>query len=1215
MKTRKALEGKLKTGCGQSAGEPSCGIAVALRAVLVGALVPLASLAGDNLLVNGNFDSSTFAGEKNYVYSSTPGVAIPNWEFSTKNAGLTKSATFLASSAISGKYALFLQYTANEGEIYAEQEFAVSEPGIYRYSLLYAGRNYDQQPGTAFKVQLVDPSGSVKVLQEVTEWAKGTWMPCRGTVDLSATGNYTFRILVPAPTDGISPDNRMDVFDNVTFAKVVDGELVANGSFDEGVVPTTSQGGSRAASNVSGYDNTPWVTHPEGNTGLATAGAAFVPAGFEVGNYALYLQYTTANGTATAEQTISVDEAGIYNFQFDYAARAGQGGQKLEAHLINASDSTDMLVARVTTDASKLSRHSIPIRITEAGDYTIKFSFTGTVNDRSAVIDAVSFAKVADITTDNLLRNPGFDEGSIPSTAAYGKMSSDTTTNLYWTASIPANVGLTTQKGALLGSGSAYAACGTYAMFLQYLNTLTGDLYGEQEFIVTDAGDYRWSLLCAGRNSGDGGTGFQVSLIAPDDSTEIVLATVAAASVVKARWTPFHGTVALSAPGRYRFRLKTLAPEGVETFDRTDCFDNLTFTKVESDNLILNGSFDDGTVPSTSYYGNNAPASVSGYENPQWTTTPVANTGLAISGSTFIRTAHHVGTYALYLQTTHSVISAPAAEQTFTVTQTGMYQLSFNYTARAAYATLGGLPLLANIVDGTTTKTVASHALKDTGWYTSVSTVRLTPGDHTLQFIVPDDGVDGHDATWDRTAIVDNVRLVKVPSDMIYVATWNGSANDGNVANPANWTCYYADETVAEGCLPTGDTAVTFSGAIQNDITVSAPLSCKSIVFSSASLSDDCDWSGLGEVASMTGTLDLNGRRLTVSRLDGSFEMTGTSGELVVNVPSGTVSNRGVALSGGITVIKEGAGTFVSAKAQTYSGGTIANGGTIQPPDNANENTDYAYSNFKAFGTGAITINPRAVFDLRGNYAYRSHIDLAGGTLRNSGYDMTKTGWGGSGVGTLTADSFIDAASSIVFGDASATDGNTTDLGAHTLDATIADGKTLSTRVSRIMDGTLSVAGDGTFSIIYDLDMSDATLDAACAISVASGKTLAVRNYIARYAGSANGGDGALTVSGTFRPVEAGFFGATMLDGSAIDLSEWTDALPLNGLKFADDATVRLSLGGRKVPSNTKLVGWNEGEEPSNLRTIKFFTDDGVKLSRQSDGIYFSRRGLVIIFR
>lgn len=499
----------------------------------MGALVPLASLAGDNLLKNGNFDSSTFEGTVNYVYISPSGDdipysvdEIPYWAFSTKKAGLTKSATFLADSAVSGKYALFLQYTANEGEIYAAQEFAVSEPGIYRYSLLYAGRKYDKQPGTAFKVQLVDPSGNVTDLKEVTEWAKGTWMPCRGTVNLSTTGNYTFRILVPAPKDGISPDNRMDVFDNVTFAKVVDGELVANGSFDEGVVPSASQGGSRAASNVAGYDNPPWNTHPAGNTGLATAGAAFVPAGFEVGNYALYLQYKPDSGTATAEQTISVGAAGIYNFQFDYAARAGQGGEELEAHLIRASDSTDMLVARVTTDASKLSRHSIPIRITEAGDYTIKFSFTGTENDRTAVIDAVSFAKVADITTDNLLRNPGFDEGSISSTDRYGRMSVATTTNLYWTASISANAGLTTQTGLWLGYGSALAACGTYAMFLQYantiintVNTIPGGHYCEQEFIVTDAGNYRWSLLCAGRNYGSGGTGFQVLLIAPDDST------------------------------------------------------------------------------------------------------------------------------------------------------------------------------------------------------------------------------------------------------------------------------------------------------------------------------------------------------------------------------------------------------------------------------------------------------------------------------------------------------------------------------------------------------------------------------------------------------------------------------------------------------------------------------------------------------------------------
>ena len=83
---------------------------------------------------------------------------------------------------------------------------------------------------------------------------------------------------------------------------------------------------------------------------------------------------------------------------------------------------------------------------------------------------------------------------------------------------------------------------------------------------------------------------------------------------------------------------------------------------------------------------------------------------------------------------------------------------------------------------------------------------------------------------------------------------------------------------------------------------------------------------------------------------------------------------------------------------------------------------------------------------------------------------------------------------------------------------------------------------------------------------------LSVRNYEQVYGSNNNDGTAALMVHGTFKPASHNYFyGCTMMNGSTIDLSARTTALPLTSsftqgrktVDFAPNANVTVSLGGR----------------------------------------------------
>ena len=299
--------------------------------------------------------------------------------------------------------------------------------------------------------------------------------------------------------------------------------------------------------------------------------------------------------------------------------------------------------------------------------------------------------------------------------------------------------------------------------------------------------------------------------------------------------------------------------------------------------------------------------------------------------------------------------------------------------------------------------------------------------------------------------------------------------------------------------------------------------------------------------------IDANGRKIALPQamVSGTKPFTVTStvagGEIIVDVPAGTrLRNTSMSLAGAVALRKTGAGTFVSALAQTYEGGTFVDAGTAQPPDaQSGSDTTYSHDSFKAFGTGGIHVASGARFNLRGNYAYRTNIHLDGGTLLNDCVNMTSTNRGGSGVGLLSADSSVFVTNSIVFGDiGSANAGN---LGGHELAIHLPNVNSENCYLRQnLTNGTIrTVLGGGRILVVNDnLDLAGTTLDLGTPVNIASGKAVNVQNYTATYDDIYMQGGGRINVYGTFKPAgsKGKFYTCTLQDGATLDLSGRTAA-------------------------------------------------------------------------
>ena len=352
-------------------------------------------------------------------------------------------------------------------------------------------------------------------------------------------------------------------------------------------------------------------------------------------------------------------------------------------------------------------------------------------------------------------------------------------------------------------------------------------------------------------------------------------------------------------------------------------------------------------------------------------------------------------------------------------------------------------------------------------------------------------------------------------------------------------------------------------------------------------------------------------------------------GKVVVNVPSGkTVENTDVTLSGGLRLVKEGAGKLVVSKAaQTYSGGSEVAKGTIKCGA-------AAAGLFGVEGT-EISIVTNGIFDISGirasgvNALGKYAFTLNGGTLANSVGITGSSNYQSPMRLALSSDSSFDISAHGFLGTETAGIVGEFDLGGYTLSGAIANGQYFRINNMTLENGAFKVeeATTGRLFIGYGEGVVATNVDFTlnCPVIVRTGCAFKVRDYES-LGGAANGTSqyGVMEVHGAFKPTSDYFYGCTLMDGATLDLSTRSTTLNalsastggLTNLAFAANATINIHLGTRKTSGSVPLLSWTSETKPANIDTVKFVRADADRpyaLTLKSDGLY-AQAGLIISF-
>ena len=551
------------------------------------------------------------------------------------------------------------------------------------------------------------------------------------------------------------------------------------------------------------------------------------------------------------------------------------------------------------------------------------------------------------------------------------------------------------------------------------------------------------------------------------------------------------------------------------------------------------------------------------------------------------------------------------------------------------------VPLYAVNVGGTLTLGAGSKIIFDVShYYEGGTTNALTVGSFALP--AGESDVLAHFATTDPLYTLslsgDGKTVVVTAATIPVTATWTGEGDGVNLNSAANWQCRNASGAVIPDAFPCEHTRVIVcsgSAALNAPVGTTIPWQYLRIEAGNATLAaDSVDWRGLPSLTIPEGvTVNLGGNKLFLNETvtgRGTFtDNDATGGELhfdiadgvtFTNEANGSHATRTFALTGTLKLVKDGTGIFVSHRAQSYAGGTLVAAGTIRPHDApAQDNTTYSGDSVAAFSTNTITVVSNAVFDVRGNYAFYGRTTLAGGVLANSGpYDMTKGTWGGSGVGRLTEDSSLSMPCSLVFESKTGCD-----LGGHTLTVPIGIGKIWYVHNTAFTNGMINITSGGWLQVVTATDASSVDFKTACALRVSA--TLAVHDFEPTYDANYNDGTALVEVHGTFKPAVHNYFhGCKMMDGSTIDFSSRTNALPLvaaftssaaKTLTFETDKTVYVKFGGYSTTSREPIISWTA--KPANIDTVKFKVAPGERpcsFVKKDDGLYIMR-GITILVR
>ena len=454
-------------------------------------------------------------------------------------------------------------------------------------------------------------------------------------------------------------------------------------------------------------------------------------------------------------------------------------------------------------------------------------------------------------------------------------------------------------------------------------------------------------------------------------------------------------------------------------------------------------------------------------------------------------------------------------------------------------------------------------------------------------------------------------------------ATYTGAGVDPlDFADAANWICFNGYGTQLDATtLPTEETAITVAGETAFAVTNGAAMPvCASVTFGNATPTNVLDWSALDfSKVSANSVIDIRGRTLFLadesSAALSAFTITDSShgepGTVRVSVASGaTLANGGVALAGNLKLRKEGEGVFSAAKAgQTYTGGTDVIAGTIR----------VGSSGTSHFGTGPVVIPSGATYDVYGYTDSAVNLVLAGGRITNTSGDATLPS-----ALTLEEDSVLAFASLSSTHDMAMPSGAAWNLGGKTL-SVVMDGTDpdLNVKDVTISNGTFSVVVNAYGGVtkgyvqIYKLRGGDG-LNLDLGNSCMRLATTGVANSQV-WDFTANPPDQAdvvysystsrMQIYGTYTPQTVRGFNMTMMDGSTLDLSQWSGAYncvftnpkyknktdgTLCNLQFAANSTITVDVHGRSdlkaiaKSASPYVVTWTT--KPAD--TVTFVLDD-----------------------
>ena len=456
----------------------------------------------------------------------------------------------------------------------------------------------------------------------------------------------------------------------------------------------------------------------------------------------------------------------------------------------------------------------------------------------------------------------------------------------------------------------------------------------------------------------------------------------------------------------------------------------------------------------------------------------------------------------------------------------------------------------------------------------------------------------------------------------IVKATWTGDAGDGNLANPANWSCENAlgGKVIGDDALPGESTVVYLNGEIAFNVTNGATFTAGS-VNANASLKGDTDWSGLNPSIPVSGTIDLKGHKLTVANLVGNYEITDSSeddvapGEFHINVASGSVKNTAVTFTGTTRVVKEGEGTLeLGTIKQSNAGGWEIAEGTVKASVNLAENTSFGQLG------ATVVVREGATYDLNGQCDTRRYpFVLDGGTIANTGSGVNAI-YGCMGPITLTKDSKLDVYSPFPLW-------GKVDLGGFTLTVDIRTSQRLYLYGDGIFEnGTVDIITGGLFDsngpagTLRDMRTVDFKLNADLALT----SSINVRDLTSIYDDDWREGTGSVNIYGVFTPSAKNYIhNFVMQDGSTLNLAGRASIYDVtstsaskvrtgisNVLGFADGATITVDPGERIG----KIISWTAETKPADTVNFVLPVTAVGKLEARDDGLY-RHTALAIILR